>query len=263
MGVAVLLDQFRVAQHLLVDAKPDLDVGLPRRAHAELRHTRPGRVLELESPHQTDGDLLTRETHQVSKGSDHLSLVQVGTQFGGGASVGERLYFLGFDKRPVQVEDKRADHAGSTLQVSPALSKTYEYLCTLRLLSQAASPGAHRLEVGSQVVGASWPSRSSRRSSRVSPRASARRRPPPRPPILLASARSSGVSVVSSCRRYRAAFRLDEPVLIVSSRCAPTMLSTFPEADPGSPRDAAGGLPGSDIAISSSPADVLDLQVSY
>src|ERR687897_3551590 len=149
MGVAVLLDQFRVAQHLLVDAKPDLDVGLPRRAHAELRHTRPGRVLELESPHQTDGDLLTRETHQVSKGSDHLSLVQVGTQFGGGASVGERLYFLGFDKRPVQVEDKRADHASSTLQASLALSKTYEYLCTLRLLSQAANvtsgiwPSAH------------------------------------------------------------------------------------------------------------------------
>src|SRR5829696_7378028 len=140
VGVAVLLDQFRVAQHLLVDAEPDLDVGLPRRVHAELRHTRPGRVLELESPHQSDGDLLTRETHQVSKGSDHLSLVQVGTQFGGGASVGERLYFLGFDKCPVQVEDKRADHTGSTLQVAPVLSKTYEYLCTLRLLSQAASP---------------------------------------------------------------------------------------------------------------------------
>ena len=97
-------------------------------------------VLELESPHQSDGDLLARETYQVSKGSDHLSFVHVATQFGGGASVGERLQFLGFDKRPVQVEDKRADHAGSTLQVSPALSKTYEFLCTLRLLSQAVSP---------------------------------------------------------------------------------------------------------------------------
>jgi hypothetical protein len=32
--ITVLLDQFRVAQHLLVDAKPDLDVGLPRLAHA-------------------------------------------------------------------------------------------------------------------------------------------------------------------------------------------------------------------------------------
>src|SRR5215203_2611124 len=91
VGVAVLLDQFRVAEHLLVDAKPDLDVGLPRRAHAELRHTRPGRVLKLEAPHQTDGDLLARETQQVSKGSDDLSLVQVATQFGGSASVGERL----------------------------------------------------------------------------------------------------------------------------------------------------------------------------
>src|SRR5919112_72644 len=67
--VAVLLDQIRVAQHLLVDAEPDLDVGLPRRAHAKLRHARPGRVLELEPPHQVDGDLLARETHQVSKGS--------------------------------------------------------------------------------------------------------------------------------------------------------------------------------------------------
>src|SRR5919112_1404411 len=91
VGVAMLLDQIRVAQHLLVDAKPDLDVGLPRCTHAELRHTRPGRVLEPESPHQADGDLLARETHQVSKGCDHLSLVQVATQFGGGASVGERL----------------------------------------------------------------------------------------------------------------------------------------------------------------------------
>jgi hypothetical protein len=53
-----------------------------------------------------------------------------------------------------------------------------------------------------------------------------------------------------------------EPVLIVSSRCAPTMLSTFPEADPDSTRDGAGGSPGSEIAISL-PGDVLDLQVPY
>src|SRR5215212_6158068 len=76
----------------------------------------------------------------------------------------------------------------------------------------------------------------------------------PWPPILLASTRISRVSVVSSRRRYRAAFRLDEPVFIVSSRCAPTMLSTFPEADPGSTQDAAGGSPGSDIANSLYPA---------
>src|SRR5215216_6887208 len=76
----------------------------------------------------------------------------------------------------------------------------------------------------------------------------------PRPPILLASARISRVSVVSSPRRYRAAFRLDEPVLIVSRRRAPTMLSTFPEAEPGSTWDAAGGSPGSGIAISLHPA---------
>jgi hypothetical protein len=43
--------------------------------------------------------------------------------------------------------------------------------------------------------------------------------------------------------------RLDEPVLIVSRRRAPAMLYTFPEADPRSPQDAAGGSPGSDIAI--------------
>ena len=55
-------------------------------------------------------------------------------------------------------------------------------------------------------------------------------------------------------RRYRAALRLDEPVLMVSSRRVPTMLSTFPEADPGSPRDGAGGSPGSDIANSLYPA---------
>src|SRR5688572_25075167 len=41
------------------------------------------------------------------------------------------------------------------------------------------------------------------------------------------------------------------------------MLSTFPEADPGSPRDGAGGSPGSDIAISLPLGDVLDLQVPY
>src|SRR5215216_6476788 len=67
-------------------------------------------------------------------------------------------------------------------------------------------------------------------------------------------ARISGGSAVSSRRRYRAAFRLDEPVLIVSSRRAPTMLSTFPEAGPNSTRDAAGGSPGSDIANSLHPA---------
>src|SRR5215211_4253612 len=91
VGVAVLLDQFRVAEHLLVDAKPDLEVGLPRRAHAELRHTHPGRFLEPEAPHQADGDLPAREAHQVPECSGHFSLVQVRTQFGGGAGVGERL----------------------------------------------------------------------------------------------------------------------------------------------------------------------------
>src|SRR5918994_5663439 len=37
---------------------------------------------------------------------------------------------------------------------------------------------------------------------------------------------------------------------IVSNRCVVTMLSAFPEADPGSPRDGAGGSPDSHIAIS-------------
>ena len=48
--------------------------------------------------------------------------------------------------------------------------------------------------------------------------------------------------------------RLDDPVLIVSSRRASTMLSTPPEAELGSPRNAAGGSPGSDVANSLHPA---------
>src|SRR5215212_708711 len=111
--ITVLLDQFGVAQQLLVDAKPDLDVGLPRLAHAELRHKRPGRFLKPEAPHQADGYLLAREAYQVPEGRDHFSLVQVWTQCGSGASVGECLQLLGFDQGTVEVEDKRADHAGS------------------------------------------------------------------------------------------------------------------------------------------------------
>ena len=64
--------------------------------------------------HEADGDLLAREAHQVAEGRNYFCLVQVRTQLGGGAGVGERLELLGFDERPVQVEDERADHAGTS-----------------------------------------------------------------------------------------------------------------------------------------------------
>jgi hypothetical protein len=87
--IGVLLDQFRVAEHLLVDAEPDPDVCLPRPVHPKLRHTRPGRVLKPEAAHQVDGDLLARETHQASEARDHFSFGEAGAQLGGGAGVGE------------------------------------------------------------------------------------------------------------------------------------------------------------------------------
>jgi hypothetical protein len=93
------------------------------------------------------------------------------------------------------------------------------------------------------VIAAAWSDRSSWRSSRVSPCSSTRRSELPRFPILLASARSSGVSVAPSCRRYKVTLRLDEPVLIVSRRRPLTMFFTFPEANPGSQQDATGGSP--------------------
>src|SRR3712207_2173063 len=87
--------------------------------------------------------------------------------------------------------------------------------------------------------------------------------PPPWPPILLASARSSGVSVVSSRRRYRAAFRLDEPVLIVSRRRASTMLLHLSRSGARFSTECRWWVTWLRYRHFALPGDVLDLQVPY
>ena len=61
-----------------------------------------------------------------------------------------------------------------------------------------------------------------------------------------------------SRRRYKAALRLDEPVLIVSRRRPPTMLYTFPAADSGDPPTAPLEIwSGAWLAVTSGSASAL------
>ncbi len=98
--VAVLLDEFRVAEHLVVDAQPYLNVSLPGPIYAELLHARTRCLLQPEALHQTDGNLPSREADEVLEGLDDLLFVEVGAQLDGGAGIGEGLELFRLDQVP-------------------------------------------------------------------------------------------------------------------------------------------------------------------
>jgi hypothetical protein len=84
---------FGIGQQRLVDAQPDPHVSLPRLAYPKVLHANTSRILQPEALQQPDGDLLAREADEIFEGRNHISFVQIGAQFCGGACVGEPFSF--------------------------------------------------------------------------------------------------------------------------------------------------------------------------